>query len=74
MSEKEKPDGWVAWHPRGQPTQARFYTFHWDEEMCKHKLTDVFRNKKIHEEKLKRKLARGWRIRPVKLVFLEEDK
>ena len=73
MSEEVKPDAWIAWHEKGKPTQARFSTFHYDKGKCEKKLTDHFYNKKRHKEVLQGKLRRGWKIRPVKLQFLDEE-
>lgn len=63
MSEEQKPDGWVAWHPKcGIAVESFVKT---EDQMFRSWIeacTDVA----LKEE--------GWRIRPVKIVFLDEVK
>lgn len=70
--ESEKPDGWVAWHPvrcrRHRVVGSQWAA--WNRGIfCKSiNLRDLTRKQSIL--KLKKE---GWRIRPVKLVFLDEE-
>lgn len=76
MEEKEKPDGYVAWHPtrgafgdglllsRTESEAERRVIAHY---YCKHIERDLGECQRQFD-------ADGWRIRPVKLVFLDEPK
>lgn len=66
----EKPHGWVAWHTidgtaPSIPESAKDAEWdlgyqHWSS------------SEESVEEAAARKISQGWRIRPVKLVFLDE--
>lgn len=63
MTENEKPDGWVAWHPEKDfmlcsLTDERKWTFQIMSDQLDASGED----------------SDDWRIRPVKLVFLDEAK
>lgn len=69
--------GWVAWHPTSGAAVASL-----SKMACEQKLTGVgCENFEIYEEfiiahetRLNKLIDNGWRIRPVKLVFLDEVK
>lgn len=71
----DKADGWVAWHPKSGVTIACL-----SKTACEHKLSGAkhenFQRYEefsiAHETGLNRALDDGWRIRPVKLQFLDE--
>ncbi len=65
QDDKSKPDGWVAWHP--------FHRGFIRDSVC-----EVFANIQGAEHLVRRESANKylqvdrWRIRPVKLLFLDE--
>lgn len=63
-SEEEKPDGWIAWR-KG----VGFEVHYLDGDMGKCPVMPVY----LREQDLTG-LGSEWRIRPVKLVFIDEDK
>jgi hypothetical protein len=65
LSSEEKPDGWVAWHPKHGFKSTTSYGVEIHEDKGDAEYTF---NLSKHE------IADGWRIRPVKLVFLDEEK
>lgn len=84
-SEKEKPDGWVAWHPKHgsdiYTASAVSADFPRSNLMRKH-FCDTNNDPQTNYETaldasywgLWERLEKdGWRIRPVKLQFLDED-
>lgn len=80
MSEK-KPDGWVAWHPEmskpitmsksGSIEQLlrQNYGLRYGETYCHAEAYFAMRDSLLGEAE-----KDGWRIRPVKIVFLDEEK
>lgn len=62
----EKPDGWVAWHP-----DEKFYpaTDEGGVFVAEDKEVLDIGNNSPHSIRMRKD---GWRIRPVKLVFLDE--
>jgi hypothetical protein len=76
---EDKPDGWVAWHPQ----EGRFATIATSKEYA---IGDLGYSKKPFSMGLNSEnyhwsnwkwgeyfLENGWRIRPVKLIFLDGD-
>ena len=99
---KDKPDGWVAWHPhcgahlltnnpyssmcqlvRGVHPKKHYIqdwieqALSWPDKTEGNKATGLnreFQFLELNKELRKEITSAGWRIRPVKLVFLDEDK
>lgn len=72
MTDEKKPDGYVAWHP--DSGLAR-WSLTKDKIKCQKALVSHIKDYKL--DGLAAKMQRierdtGWRIRPVKLVFLDE--
>jgi hypothetical protein len=71
MTDDKKPDGWVAYGPKGERDLIsnrniydelyEYYEIYLTEHQCR-RWADPFRMNK----------SEGWRIRPVRLVFLDE--
>lgn len=70
MGEVEKPDGWVAWHPRHGTDKTSFAA---KESLVAISMGDKYRNSYPGSGYIP-PLDLGWRIRPVKLVYLDEEK
>lgn len=85
MTDDKKPDGWVAWHPTEGLCYGRFIWLTFDDVLeelredydleesymafCRENLDDP------RSQSFVLWLAdQGWRIRPVKLVYLDEEK
>ncbi len=72
MSEENKPDGYVAWHPKFKIMQAntRPHEIVYQSEDAAWYALQVFR---MWTCKTREQLTEdNWRVRPVKLVFLDE--
>lgn len=76
----EKVDGWVAWHPE-QGFNEKRVNYSTGQIFDERNLLEVFvsqmeaeRTEKERASGLPESVNEGWRIRPVKLVFLDEDK
>jgi hypothetical protein len=71
MSDKKKPDGWVAWHPeegvKPMNDEGDVGVVE-DEERCGYAY--LWSPNSPTGARLRKD---GWRIRPVKLVFLDEE-
>lgn len=69
--EDKKPDGYVAWHPKDgiEPEICH------DAKYCEWNLgfQHYDSSRESVEDSAERHIKDGWRIRPVKLVFLDED-
>lgn len=62
-AEKAAPDGWVVWHPNPNFQD----TFLWSNpEAPKKHLAEKLEDQWCPTQE-------GWRIRPVRLVFMDED-
>lgn len=79
-----KPDGWVAWHPeRGArlniagteaTVKACLESYFASQYLPQNEQANfVFQNGEVVERARRLMWADGWRIRPVKLVFLDDD-
>ncbi len=66
QDDKSKPDGWVAWHPV-HGVKDRVLSTH--KRIAKNQLDMLLYGKMVSDHL---SIADGWRIRPVKLVFLDE--
>ena len=70
----DKIDAWVAWHPEQGP--AIFTTNEHGEFACWVALMDSFDEPFVNDEDVENFKrsddAKGWRIRPVRLDFLDE--
>ncbi len=76
MTEQEKPDGWVAWHPakgfldyREGPEKYETYCVNLSANFCADSA-----HVRTGSQFVRGVNKKGWRIRPVKLVFLDEGK
>jgi len=81
--DKQKPDRWVAWHPEKGKMREAFSRSGCVEQMLVDlcllepwpsnyaRADQFFLATEIAEAKA---LKDGWRVRPVKLVFLDEEK
>lgn len=77
MSEKQKPDGWVAWHPKEsikcrEICESETYAL---ASLAGYVCPDRVSRRRLNKDPdVKELLREGWRIRPVKIVFLDEVK
>jgi len=76
--EQERPDGYVAWHESGK---IRLETFKPNgrgltvgggaSQDCHNHICELIGIREVSQLKL---LKEGWKVRPVKLLFLDEGK
>lgn len=78
MKEAEKPDGYVAWHPTEMIDEVTLYPLAGE---CRAMLLGYVypsshksRSDAAKDPEWKRAYRQGWKIRPVKLQFLDEEK
>lgn len=71
MTDDKKPDGYVAWHPNWG---LYYMSFGNSRVSCSNNLVAYWQNIKLEhaDNRLEEYKANGWRIRPVKLIFLDE--
>lgn len=78
MSDEIKPDGWVAWHREHRRSFITAYSSWLDAALF---IAESTNNKRKIQEAAQESLDvlasviadMGWRIRPIKLTFLDED-
>lgn len=80
--EQERPDGYVAWHSeQGREIKGQYFTYTMNcqksEAEAWEELVGVRCSSKNPKQIISATLeliAEGWKIRPVKLLFLDEGK